>query len=73
MQGKDYKIAGRVCMDSFMVDFGDDTPEIGKNVLFFGLSKENHIPVETIAKNIDSTTYVLLTAIGGRTEYFYRD
>jgi alanine racemase len=72
-QGKDYKIAGRVCMDSFMVDFGDDTPEIGKNVLFFGLSKENHIPVETIAKNIDSTTYVLLTAIGGRTEYFYRD
>ena len=72
-EGKDYKIAGRVCMDSFMVDFGDDTPEIGKNVLFFGLSKENHIPVETIAKNIDSTTYVLLTAIGGRTEYFYRD
>jgi len=70
-KGKEYKIAGRVCMDSFMIDFKKETPLIGDEVLFFGMTKDNHIPVETIAKSIESTTYVLLTAIGGRTEYIY--
>ena len=70
-KGKEYKIAGRVCMDSFMIDFGNDIPTIGDDVLYFGLMDENHIPVESIANTIDSTTYILLTAIGGRTEYIY--
>ena len=71
-EGKEYKIAGRVCMDQFMVDFGEDMPEEGKDVLIFGLTEKNNIPVEKIAKAINSTTYVLLTAIGGRTEYNYK-
>ena len=66
--GKHYKIAGRVCMDQLMVDFGDDLPEEGEEVLFFGKKDGNEIPVEIIAKSINSTTYVLLTAIHGRTK-----
>ena len=67
--GKNYKIAGRICMDQFMVDFRDTEPTIGDEVLIFGKKKNDFIPIETIAKKIDTTTYVLLTAIRGRTEY----
>ena len=66
--GKHYKIAGRVCMDQLMVDFGDDYPKEGEEVLFFGKKNKNEIPVEIIAKTINSTTYIILTAIHGRTK-----
>ena len=70
-KGKNYKIAGRVCMDQLMVDFGRTVPIVGDDVLFFGVNESGHIAVETIAENINSTTYVLLTAIGGRTKLIY--
>ena len=56
-------------MDQFMVDFGDAKPKIGDEVLVFGKKKNDFIPVETIASEIDSTPYVVLTGIHGRTEY----
>jgi len=71
--GDKYKIAGRACMDQLMVDFGETVPKIGDDVLFFGENKSGNIPVEIIAENINSTPYVLLTAIGGRTKYIYLD
>ena len=51
-----------------MVEFGNAVPELGDEVLIFGKKDEDHIPVETIAKSIGTTTYVLLTAIQGRTD-----
>ena len=68
-RGRNYKIAGRVCMDQFMVDFEDIEPQIGEEVLIFGKRRNDFIPIETIANEIDSTTYVLLTGIHGRTDY----
>ena len=68
-EGNNFKIAGRVCMDQFMVDFEDEEPKVGEEVLIFGKKNNDFIPVERIALAIDSTTYVLLTAIHGRTEY----
>ena len=38
--GEKYKIAGRICMDQFMVDFGDTEPKIGDEVLIFGKRKK---------------------------------
>ena len=67
-QGQHFKIAGRACMDQFMVDFGDVEPSVGDEVLIFGKKDGNQIPVESIADEIRTTTYVLLTAIHGRTE-----
>ncbi len=69
--GEMFPIAGRVCMDQFMVDFGETKPMEGENVLFFGESGKNLIHVEEIAAAINSTTYVLLTAIGGRTKRIF--
>tara|TARA_B100000315_G_C14595101_1_gene598459 strand:+ start:3960 stop:5069 length:1110 start_codon:yes stop_codon:yes gene_type:complete len=70
-KGKNYKIAGRVCMDQLMVNFGDDEPKVGEFVLFFGDDGQNQIRIEDIAREINSTPYVLMTAIGGRTERIY--
>jgi alanine racemase len=68
--GKYYKIAGRICMDQLMIDFGSDTPTEGEDVLFFGKKDQNEIHIEKIANEINTTTYVLLTAIRGRTDRF---
>tara|TARA_B100000900_G_scaffold326118_1_gene286054 strand:+ start:43 stop:1146 length:1104 start_codon:yes stop_codon:yes gene_type:complete len=71
-KGEKYNIAGRICMDQFMVDFGDVEPRIGDEVLVFGKKKDDFIPIETIAKKTNTTSYVLLTAIHGRTEYLVK-
>jgi alanine racemase len=55
-------------MDQLMVDFEDVNPVIGEEVLFFGENENNNIPLEKIAKEISSTTYVLLVGIQGRTK-----
>ena len=68
-EGNHYKIAGRVCMDQFMVDFGNIEPDIGDEVLVFGKKNNDKIPLEVIADKIMTTTYVLLTSIHGRTKY----
>ena len=71
LRGKHYPIAGRVCMDQFMVDFGGADVRVGDEVLIFGQNNTDTIHVEDIAQAIDSTSYVLLTAIGGRTERIF--
>ena len=67
-KGSYYKIAGRICMDQLMIDFGSVIPKVGEEVLFFGAKDHNEIYIERIAKEINTTTYVLLTAIRGRTK-----
>lgn len=69
--GKKYKIAGRICMDQFMVDFSGDHPLIGEEILLIGDGIHGTIRTEDIAREIDSTPYVIFTGIGGRTEYIY--
>ena len=70
-RGRTYEIAGRVCMDQFMVNFGDDEPNVGDEVLIFGDDGENCVRLEDIARDTNLNTYVLVTAVGGRTERIY--
>ena len=72
-EGKNYKIAGRICMDQFMVNFEDDLPNIGDEVLIFGSNDYNSISMETIAEEIDSTPYVIATGINGRTKRYFHN
>ena len=72
-KGAKYKIAGRACMDQLMVDFRDSEVSINDEVLFFGLKEDDSIPVEIIADSIDTTPYVILTGIQGRTKRFLLD
>ena len=72
-KGKHYKIAGRICMDQFMVNFEDDLPNQGDEVLIFGSNDFNSISMETIAEEIESTPYVIATGINGRTKLSYHN
>ncbi len=67
-KGNYYRIVGRICMDQLMIDFGEEQPKDGDEVLFFGKKDRDEIKIEDIAKKIGTTTYVLLTAIQGRTK-----
>ena len=69
--GNKYRIAGRICMDQFMVDFGNVIPKIDDNVLMIGKEGDNEIRFETISNAVNSTPYALATAIGGRTRRIY--
>jgi len=64
--GKQYPIAGRICMDQMTVDFGDDTVAIGNEVNFWGGKTKSNVSIEEIAKSISSTPYVILTGLGSR-------
>ena len=67
-KGKHYKIAGRISMDQFIVNFEDDLPKQGDEVLIFGSNDFDSISMETIAEEIESTPYVIATGINGRTK-----
>ena len=58
-------------MDQLTVDFFNANVQCGDEVLLFGKNKIDSIGVEEIAECIGSTAYVLLTAIGGRTERIF--
>ena len=70
-KGKPYPIAGRICMDQFMIDIGDDNLSIGDEVLLMGENGSDSLHMEEIAQHINSTTYVISTGIHGRTERIY--
>jgi alanine racemase len=65
------KITGRICMDQLMIDIGSADIKYGDEVLIFGSNEHGTIPVNKIAKTIDSTSYVLVTAIGIRPKRIY--
>ena len=58
-------------MDQFMVNFEDDLPREGDEVLIFGSNDVNSISMETIAEEIESTPYVIATGIKGRTKLLF--
>lgn len=70
-KGKNFSIAGRICMDQFMVDFGNEDVNIGDDVLLFGENSNESLHMEEIAQQIQTTPYVLMTGIHGRTERIY--
>ena len=57
-------------MDQLMIDFENVHPKEGDEVLFFGQRGDDKISIEKIANTLNTTPYVLLTLIGGRTERF---
>ncbi|MBH32005.1 MAG: alanine racemase [Candidatus Marinimicrobia bacterium] len=66
MKGKRYKIAGRICMDQFMVDFGEDEPDEGETVLIWGKDGENNLPIDEISEEIGINPYTLFSGLGGQ-------
>ncbi|AZQ62795.1 bifunctional UDP-N-acetylmuramoyl-tripeptide:D-alanyl-D-alanine ligase/alanine racemase [Flammeovirga pectinis] len=60
-------IIGNVCMDMSMVDITDIPAEVGDEVIIFGRSRS----ISTIAKEINTIPYEILTSISQRVKRVY--
>ena len=62
VNGKKYPQVGRICMDQFMVNVGDDEAKIGDEVILLG----NGIAVEDFADWAGTSEYEIMTNISTR-------
>ena len=70
-KNQNFKITGRICMDQLMIDIGSADIQYGDEVLIFGSNEHGTIDINEIANTINSTSYVLVTAIGIRPKRIY--
>jgi alanine racemase len=70
--GVRHHIAGRVCMDQFVVDLGDQAVSPGDEVLVFGPGDRGEPTVQEWADLLGTISYEIVTRIGGRIPRVYR-
>ena len=70
-KGKRFNVAGRVCMDQFVIDIGKLDFSTGDEVILFGDPARNEPDVEEWAKASQSIGYEIVTRIGPRVPRIY--
>lgn len=71
INGVDYRVAGRVAMDQFVVDVGDDSVAVGDRAVLFGDPATGLPSADDWADAADTINYEIVTRLGGRLEYRY--
>jgi alanine racemase len=69
--GEQHTIAGRVCMDQFVVDLGDTEAVPGDPVVLFGPGTEGEPSAQDWAEACGTISYEIVTRIGGRMQRRY--
>jgi alanine racemase len=64
--GEIRKVAGRVCMDQFVLDVGDLDVSLGDEVVLFGDPERGEPSVEDWAEAAGTISYEIITRIGPR-------
>jgi len=64
--GRRRTVAGRVCMDQFVVDLGDDAAEVGDEVVLFGPGDDGEPTAQDWAEAAGTISYEIVTRIGPR-------
>ncbi|MGY1837918.1 MULTISPECIES: alanine racemase [unclassified Modestobacter] len=64
--GAQRTIAGRVCMDQFVLDVGDAPVEPGDHVVLWGPGTDGEPTAQDWADALDTIHYELVTRVGGR-------
>jgi alanine racemase len=72
INGRRYRVAGRVAMDQFVVDIGDDDVAIGDRAVLIGDPTTGAPSAEDWAAAADTINYEIVTRLGGRIEWTYR-
>mgnify|MGYP000063576348 CR=1 FL=1 len=72
LNGKLYPILGRIAMDQFVLDVGDDPVSVGDEVVLFGDPAKGHPSVDDLADAADTINYEIVTRMGGRFKRVYR-
>jgi alanine racemase len=67
------RIAGRVAMDQFVVDIGDDPLDAGAEAVLFGPGDRGEPSAEDWAAAADTIAYEIVTRIGGRVPRVHLD
>ncbi|MEU4536402.1 alanine racemase [Streptosporangium sp. NPDC023825] len=70
--GRRRRIAGRVCMDQFMIDVGDDPLAEGDEVILFGDGSRGEPTAQEWADSLGTITHEIVTRIGSRVPRVYR-
>jgi alanine racemase len=71
--GKSYPVVGRVAMDQFVVDLGDDRLPLGSEVVIFGDPGSGEPSAEELGATAGTINYEIVTRIGGRANRVYLD
>ena len=70
-QGRVRPIAGRVCMDQFVLDLGGDDAAAGDPVVLFGPGLHGEPTAQDWADACGTISYEIVTRIGGRMQRRY--
>jgi len=71
LNGRKYPQVGRICMDQFMVNVGDDEAQVGDGVVLLGESDSERITAENFAAWMGTNEYEVLTNISARVPRVY--
>ena len=66
VDGKRRPIRGRICMDQFVVDLGDEPAEPGDEVVLFGPGEAGEPTADDWARACGTIHYEIVTRMGGR-------
>lgn len=66
IRGKAYPVAGRVCMDSVMVDVGSDKVEVGDEAVLIGTQGEASFDLEEVSALLNTIPYEVICRIAPR-------
>ncbi len=71
INGKRYPVAGRVAMDQFLVDVGDDDVQVGDTVVLFGTGERDEMTVLEWGAALDTIGEEIVCRIGARVPRVY--
>ena len=65
-RGRRWPIAGTVCMDQLVVDFGDEPAAEGDEVVLFGPGDDGEPTAQEWGEALGTISYEIVTGIGAR-------
>jgi alanine racemase len=71
VRGRRWPVAGTVCMDQFVVDFGDEPAACGDEVVLFGPGDGGEPTAQEWGEALGTISYEIVTGIGNRVARVY--
>jgi alanine racemase len=72
-RGRRWPVAGTVCMDQLVVDFGDEPVATGDEVVLFGPGEDGEPTAQEWGERLGTISYEIATGIGARVPRSYPD
>ena len=70
-RGRRWPVAGTVCMDQLVVDFGDEPVAVGDEVVLFGPGDDGEATAQEWGDTLGTISYEIVTGIGSRVPRSY--